>query len=133
MKNTNNSKIILVALAVVLAFGVIAIMPESANASYGYSGGGYSGGYYDGGGYNFYGSYSNSVYVQSLAGQESPWYPSIVVPIESQMFFMEQTWRRYGLDSSEFNSNSGYYNSGFNYNSHYSSSNFGNTRGGYVY
>ncbi len=133
MKNTINSKIILVALAVVFAFGVIAIMPESANASYGYSGGSYSGGYYDVGGSNyygsnFYGSYSNSVYIPSLAGPQSPWYPSIIVPIESQTFFMEQTWRRYGFSSSDFN-----YGSGSNYNSHYSSSNFGNTRGGYGY
>lgn len=124
MKNTNNSKIILIALAVVLVFGVIAIMPENANASYGYSGASYSGGYYDGGGSNFYGG----LYIQSLAGSPSPWYPSIVVPIESQRFFMEQTWRSYGLDSSEFNSNSG-----FNYNSNYSSINSGNIRGGYGY
>lgn len=36
MKNTNNSKIAFVALAIMLVFGVIAIMPESANAGYGY-------------------------------------------------------------------------------------------------
>jgi hypothetical protein len=124
MKKTINSKIILVTLAVMFVFGVIAIMPESASASYGYN---------DYGG-NYYGSdsYYGGTYIQGLAGSESPWYPSIVVPIESQTFYMEQTWRRYGLDSSEFKSNYSNSNSGFNYNSHYTSSNHG-SRGSYGY
>lgn len=137
MKNTNNPKIILVALAVVLAFGVIAITPESANAGYGYSGGGYSGGYYNDGG-NYYGSssYYGGMYVQGLAGQQSPWYPSIVVPIESQSFFIEQTWRNYGFNSRDLKPFSNSYSSQY-YNSYSNSyhpvQNSGGLRGGYGY
>jgi len=115
MKNTTNSKTIIVTLAAMLVFGVIAIAPESANA-YGY-----------GGDYYGSGSYYGGTYIQGLAGSYSPWYPSIVVPIESQKFFIEQTWRSYGFSSSDFN----YNNSG--YDSHYSVSNYINIRGGYGY
>ncbi len=140
MKNTNISKIILVALAAMLAFGVIAILPESANAGYGYSGSGYYGGgsnyygsYYDGSGHGYY---SGGMYVQGLAGQQSPWYPSIVVPIESQSFFIEQTWRNYGFSSRDLkpfsNSYSSQYYNSYS-NSYYPVQNSGGLRGGYGY